>query len=76
MQTRKFGGTDLEITAIGFGSWAIGGSGWAAGWGPQDDEESISAIRRTLELGVIGAAELRLSEDELEEIEGFLNRDP
>ncbi len=33
---------------IGFGSWAVGGSGWAAGWGPQDDEESVGAIRRAL----------------------------
>ncbi len=52
MQTRKFGNTDLETTPIGFGSWAVGGSGWAAGWGPQDDEESMEAIRRSLERGV------------------------
>jgi aryl-alcohol dehydrogenase-like predicted oxidoreductase len=52
MQTRKFGKTDMETTPIGFGSWAVGGSGWAAGWGPQDDEESVGAIRRALELGV------------------------
>lgn len=52
MQTRKFGNTDLETTPIGFGSWAVGGSGWAAGWGPQDDEESVGAIRRSLEHGV------------------------
>jgi aryl-alcohol dehydrogenase-like predicted oxidoreductase len=49
---RKFGKTDMETTPIGFGSWAVGGSGWAAGWGPQDDEESVGAIRRALELGV------------------------
>ncbi len=52
MQTRKFGNTGMETTTIGFGSWAVGGSGWAAGWGPQDDEESVGAIRRALELGV------------------------
>lgn len=52
MQKRKFGKTDMEITFIGFGSWAVGGSGWAAGWGSQDDEESVGAIRRSLELGV------------------------
>jgi aryl-alcohol dehydrogenase-like predicted oxidoreductase len=52
MQTRKFGKTDMETTPIGFGSWAVGGSGWAAGWGPQDDEESVAAIRRAPELGV------------------------
>ena len=42
----------MEITRIGFGSWAIGGSGWAAAWGPQDDEEAIGAIRRAVELGI------------------------
>ncbi len=52
MQTRKFRETGMETTPIGFGSWAVGGSGWAAGWGPQDDEESVAAIRRALELGV------------------------
>jgi aryl-alcohol dehydrogenase-like predicted oxidoreductase len=52
MRTRKSGNTEMETTTIGFGSWAVGGSGWAAGWGPQDDEESVGAIRRSLELGV------------------------
>ncbi len=52
MQKHKFGKTDMEITTIGFGSWAIGGSGWAAAWGEQDDEEAVGAIRRSLELGV------------------------
>jgi aryl-alcohol dehydrogenase-like predicted oxidoreductase len=52
LQKHKFGKTDMEITTIGFGSWAIGGSGWAAAWGEQDDEEAIGAIRRSLELGV------------------------
>src|SRR5205807_905495 len=42
----------LEITTVGFGAWAIGGSGWAFGWGPQDDAESVSAIRRAVEHGV------------------------
>jgi aryl-alcohol dehydrogenase-like predicted oxidoreductase len=42
----------METTPIGFGSWAIGGPGWVAGWGPQDDEESVGAIKRALELGV------------------------
>ncbi len=40
----ELGGTGLEITPVGFGAWAIGGGGWEFGWGPQDDEESISAI--------------------------------
>ena len=48
METRKFGKTDMEITPIGFGSWAIGGNAW----GPQDDEEAVGAIRRALELGM------------------------
>ena len=52
MQTVKFGKTGMEITPIGFGSWAIGGSGWAAAWGPQDDEEAVGAIRRAVELGM------------------------
>lgn len=52
MQTVKFGKTDMKITTIGFGSWAIGGSGWRAAWGPQDDEEAVGAIKRALELGI------------------------
>ncbi len=52
MQTRKLGFTDLHLSEIGFGAWALGGDGWAFGWGPQDDSESIAAIRRSLELGV------------------------
>lgn len=52
MQKRPFGKTGMEITEIGFGSWAIGGSGWAAAWGPQDDEEAVGAIRRAVELGM------------------------
>jgi aryl-alcohol dehydrogenase-like predicted oxidoreductase len=42
----------MEITALGFGSWAIGGSGWAAAWGPQDDDEAVGAIRRAVELEI------------------------
>ena len=52
MEKRRLGATDLELTCIGFGAWAIGGGGWAYGWGPQDDRESIAAIRRALDLGV------------------------
>jgi len=52
MQTRQLGTTDLHITPIGFGAWALGGGGWAFSWGPQDDGESISAIRRALDLGI------------------------
>jgi aryl-alcohol dehydrogenase-like predicted oxidoreductase len=52
LQTVKFGKTGMEITPVGFGSWAIGGSGWAAAWGPQDDEEAVGAIRRAVEVGI------------------------
>jgi aryl-alcohol dehydrogenase-like predicted oxidoreductase len=52
MQTRKLGNSDLHITPVGYGAWAIGGAGWQFGWGSQDDNDSISAIHRSLELGV------------------------
>ncbi len=52
MEKRKLGNTELEITPIGLGAWAMGGGGWTFGWGPQDDSESIAAIRRALELGI------------------------
>lgn len=41
-----------EITRVGFGAWAVGGGGWAFGWGPQDDEESLRAMRHAVERGV------------------------
>jgi len=52
MQPRKLGNSDLMISPVGYGAWAIGGEGWAFSWGPQDDSDSISAIHRSLELGV------------------------
>lgn len=52
MDTRKLGNSDLNITPVGFGAWAIGGSGWEFAWGPQDDKDSLAAILRALELGV------------------------
>ncbi len=52
METRKLGNSDLKIAPVGFGAWAIGGSGWEFAWGPQDDKDSIAAIHRALELGV------------------------
>jgi aryl-alcohol dehydrogenase-like predicted oxidoreductase len=42
----------MEITRIGFGAWAIGGGNWAFGWGPQDDNESVEAIRRAVDQGM------------------------
>ena len=52
LKTAPLGTTGLEITRIGFGAWAIGGGGWEAGWGPQDDDESVAAIVHALEQGV------------------------
>jgi aryl-alcohol dehydrogenase-like predicted oxidoreductase len=52
MQTRRLGNSDLEITRIGFGAWAIGGGDWMFGWGPQDDADSIAAITRAVDLGI------------------------
>src|SRR6266516_3888598 len=50
MKTKQLGNSDLFITPLGFGAWAIGGSGWEFGWGEQDDKESVAAIHRALEL--------------------------
>src|SRR5580658_2039916 len=52
LRTSPLGRTGLEISRVGFGAWAIGGGGWEFGWGPQQDDESIAAIHRALELGV------------------------
>jgi aryl-alcohol dehydrogenase-like predicted oxidoreductase len=52
MKTKRLGNSDLSITPVGFGAWAIGGSGWEFGWGEQDDKASVAAIHRALELGV------------------------
>jgi aryl-alcohol dehydrogenase-like predicted oxidoreductase len=51
MRTRRLGYTDLHLTTIGLGTWAIGGP-WSHGWGPQSDSESIATIRRALDLGI------------------------
>jgi aryl-alcohol dehydrogenase-like predicted oxidoreductase len=52
MHTKRLGNSDLFITPIGFGAWAIGGSGWEFAWGAQDDRESMAAIWDALEAGV------------------------
>jgi aryl-alcohol dehydrogenase-like predicted oxidoreductase len=52
LPTRQLGTTDIDITRVGFGAWATGGGGWSFGWGPQDDDQSIAAMNRALELGV------------------------
>lgn len=51
LETKQLGSSDLEITRIGFGAWAIGGR-WEWGWGIQDDQESIATIHRALEMGI------------------------
>jgi aryl-alcohol dehydrogenase-like predicted oxidoreductase len=52
LPTRPLGQSGLRLSMLGFGAWAAGGGGWAFGWGPQDDAESIASIRRAIELGV------------------------
>lgn len=52
MKLKTLGNSNLNITEIGFGAWAIGGAGWDFGWGPQDDKDSIEAIHKALEMGV------------------------
>jgi len=52
MKTKQLGNSDLFITPVGFGSWAIGGAGWQFAWGKQNDADSVAAIHHALELGV------------------------
>ena len=52
MQTRKLGFSDLHLTTIGFGAWAVGGGNWSWGWGPQDDSDSMATIHEALDLGI------------------------
>ena len=49
---KRLGNSDLELTPIGVGAWAMGGGGWAFAWGPQDDDESVEAIHTALDRGV------------------------
>ena len=51
-EKRPFGNTDMQITPIGFGAWALGGGDWVYSWGPQDDQESKAAIYHALDLGI------------------------
>jgi aryl-alcohol dehydrogenase-like predicted oxidoreductase len=52
MNTRVLGNSDLHISPIGFGAWAIGGGDWQFGWGSQQDTDSVAAIHCALELGI------------------------
>jgi aryl-alcohol dehydrogenase-like predicted oxidoreductase len=49
---RPLGKTGVEITVVGFGAWAAGGGGWSFSWGPQDDDDSVAAMRHAIDLGV------------------------
>lgn len=52
MDKKQLGNSDLQLSPIGFGAWAIGGGDWAFSWGPQDDNDSIAAIHKAIDLGV------------------------
>lgn len=52
MEKKRLGNSDMELTPIGFGAWAIGGGDWAFSWGPQDDNDSIAAIHKAVDLGI------------------------
>src|SRR4051794_23822794 len=52
LPSRHLGTTGLQLSTVGFGAWAVGGAGWAYGWGPQDDTTSIDSIRHAIELGI------------------------
>ena len=52
LTTSQLGTTGMAITRVGFGAWAIGGGGWEFGWGPQQDDESVAAIQRAVEVGI------------------------
>ena len=52
LETKRLGDSDLDLTKIGFGAWAIGGGDWQFAWGPQDDKDSVEAIHRAIDLGI------------------------
>jgi aryl-alcohol dehydrogenase-like predicted oxidoreductase len=52
MQTKQLGNSDMHLTPIGIGAWAMGGGGWAFAWGPQDDDDSVAAIHAALDAGL------------------------
>ncbi len=52
MQRRNLGWTDLKLTRVGLGTWAIGGGDWSFAWGPQDDQRSIETIHAALDQGI------------------------
>lgn len=52
MKRKKLGSSELELSVIGLGTWAMGGTGWEYSWGPQDDRNSIATIHRALDMGI------------------------
>ncbi|MBV8730991.1 MAG: aldo/keto reductase [Acidobacteriia bacterium] len=52
MHKKRLGSSDMDLSPIGIGAWAMGGGGWTFGWGPQDDRQSIAAIHAALDRGV------------------------
>jgi aryl-alcohol dehydrogenase-like predicted oxidoreductase len=52
LTNRRLGTSDMTITTVGFGAWAVGGGDWAYGWGPQEDEQSIATIRHAIGRGI------------------------
>ncbi|MDC0712524.1 aldo/keto reductase [Stigmatella sp. ncwal1] len=52
MEKRQLGNSNLHITPVGFGAWAIGGTGYAFAWGPQDDEQSVRSIHQAIDRGI------------------------
>jgi aryl-alcohol dehydrogenase-like predicted oxidoreductase len=51
VQTKQLGNSDMRLTPMGIGAWAMGGGGWAFAWGPQDDDDSTAAIHAALDAG-------------------------
>jgi aryl-alcohol dehydrogenase-like predicted oxidoreductase len=51
-ETRQLGNSDLHLTPIGYGAWAIGGGNWEFAWGSQDDDESVRTIERAIDSGI------------------------
>jgi aryl-alcohol dehydrogenase-like predicted oxidoreductase len=52
LPARPLGSSGLQVSTLGFGAWAAGGGGWAFGWGPQDDADSVASIRHAIERGL------------------------
>jgi aryl-alcohol dehydrogenase-like predicted oxidoreductase len=79
METRRLGNSDLQISVLGIGAWAIGGSGWVGSMGPQNESDSIPAIHAALDHGmnwIDTAALYGLGHSEEVVAEAIKNRNP